>query len=111
MRRAGGLAFLVSSAVVTAAQTPTFSTGVEAVRVDVLVTDGDRPVLGLGPADFEVRDNGVRQDVSFVSTETLTAVSSAVVAESLTATGPSFVGVTVTLTVAEAVPPLPSPTV
>jgi len=71
VRRAGGLAFLVSSAVVTAAQTPTFSTGVEAVRVDVLVTDGDRPVLGLGPADFEVRDNGVRQDVSFVSTEKL----------------------------------------
>ena len=71
MRRAGGLAFLVSTAVVTAAQTPTYSTGVEAVRVDVLVTDGDRPVPGLGPADFEVRDNGVRQNVSFVSAEKL----------------------------------------
>jgi VWFA-related protein len=54
------------------AQTPpTFSTGVEAIRVDVLVTDGDRPVPGLGPADFEVRDNGVVQDVAFVTAETL----------------------------------------
>ena len=41
----------------------------------------------------------------------MTAVSSAVVAASLTATGPSFVGVTVTLTVAVALPPLPSPIV
>ena len=40
-----------------------------------------------------------------------TAVSSAVVAASSTATGPSFVGVTVTLTVAVALPPLPSPIV
>ena len=55
----------------TAAQTPTFSTGVEAIRVDVLVTDGDRPLLGLGPADFEVRDNGVVQNVAFVSAEKL----------------------------------------
>ena len=37
------------------------------MRVDVLVTDGGRPVLGLGPADFEVLDNGVPQDVEFVS--------------------------------------------
>jgi VWFA-related protein len=54
------------------AQTPpTFSAGVEAIRVDVLVTDGDRPVFGLGPADFEVRDNGVVQEVAFVSAEKL----------------------------------------
>jgi VWFA-related protein len=50
---------------------PTFSTGVEAIRVDVLVTDGERPVPGLGPADFEVRDNGVVQDVAFVTAETV----------------------------------------
>ena len=37
------------------------------MRVDALVTDGGRPVLGLGPADFEVLDNGVPQAVEFVS--------------------------------------------
>jgi VWFA-related protein len=40
---------------------------VEVVRVDALVTDGGQPVLGLGPADFEVLDNGVPQAVDFVS--------------------------------------------
>jgi Ca-activated chloride channel family protein len=72
MSRPGVLAILAWAAAAAAAQQPpTFSTATEAVRVDVLVTEGDRPVLGLTPADFEVRDNGVLQDVSFVSTETL----------------------------------------
>ena len=52
-------------------QLPTFSSRVEAVRVDVLVTDGGKPVRGLRAADFEVLDNGVRQTVDFVSTEQL----------------------------------------
>jgi Ca-activated chloride channel family protein len=64
-------AAFVATALAAAAQTPTFSTAVQAVRVDVLVTDGDRPLLGLQPADFEVRDNGVLQEVSFVGGETL----------------------------------------
>ena len=61
------------SAVVPAAQDqlPTFSSRVEAVRVDVLVTDGGKPVRGLRAADFEVLDNGVRQTVDFVSAEQL----------------------------------------
>jgi VWFA-related protein len=41
--------------------TATFKAGAEAVRVDVLVTDGARPVSGLTAADFEVLDNGVPQ--------------------------------------------------
>lgn len=45
-------------------QTPTFRSSVEAVRVDVLVTRGGVPVTGLTPADFEVLDNGVRQEVN-----------------------------------------------
>jgi Ca-activated chloride channel family protein len=70
--RAAAVAFLVSSgAAGAAAQTPTFSAGIEAVRVDVLVTDGNQPLLGLGPADFEVRDSGVLQDVGLVSSEEL----------------------------------------
>ena len=50
---------------------PAFSSKVEAVRVDVLVTekDGGRVVAGLGPSDFEVFDNGVPQQVDLVSHE------------------------------------------
>jgi len=53
--------------VVVRSQPPTFSSRVDAVRVDVLVTDGRSPVRGLGPADFEIRDNGVLQQVDLVS--------------------------------------------
>ena len=48
-----------------------FSTGVEVVRVDALVTSGKRPVAGLGPADFDLRDNGVAQTITGVSRERL----------------------------------------
>lgn len=51
--------------------TPTFAVGVEAVYVDVFVTDGKAPVTGLTGADFELRDNGARQDVELVAVETL----------------------------------------
>ena len=53
----------------TGAQPPTFAARVESVRVDVLVLDNGRPVRGLGPADFEVVDNGVPQQVDLVSFE------------------------------------------
>ena len=53
------------------AQNPVFSSKVEAVRVDVLVTAGGKPLRGLGPGDFEVFDNGVRQQVDLVSFEAL----------------------------------------
>jgi len=52
-------------------QTPAFSTRVEAVRVDVLVTEGGQVVRGLSASDFEVRDNGVPQQVDLVSFEQL----------------------------------------
>jgi VWFA-related protein len=52
------------------AQTQPFSTKVEAVRVDVLVTENNgRVVRGLQAADFDVRDNGVQQQVDLVSFE------------------------------------------
>jgi VWFA-related protein len=50
-----------------AAQNPTFATRVDAVRVDVLVTDAGRIVEGLSAADFEVLDNGVPQQVDLLS--------------------------------------------
>ena len=47
---------------------PTFTTRIESVRVDVLVTDAARrPLRGLTAADFVIRDNGVAQDVDVVS--------------------------------------------
>lgn len=54
-----------------ARQRATFSTSTEAVRVDVLVTRDGRAVLGLGPQDFEVSDNGVRQELDIVDFEQL----------------------------------------
>jgi VWFA-related protein len=50
-----------------AQQSPAFSSKIEAVRVDVLVTDNGQPVRGLGPGDFEIVDNGVPQVVDLVS--------------------------------------------
>jgi VWFA-related protein len=50
-----------------AQQSPAFSSKVEAVRVDVLVTENGQAVHGLGPADFEVLDNGAPQEVTLVS--------------------------------------------
>jgi Ca-activated chloride channel homolog len=48
---------------------PQFASKVEAVRVDVLVTDAGKPVSGLGLSDFEVYDNGVRQKISLAGAE------------------------------------------
>jgi Ca-activated chloride channel homolog len=71
-------AWLIASGVAAAvavaaagAQQITFSSRTEAVRVDVLVSDRGVPVRGLGPADFEVWDNGVPQQVELVSFEQL----------------------------------------
>jgi VWFA-related protein len=61
------LLLVVGARGVVRSQPPTFSSRVEAVRVDVLVTDSRGPVRGLGPADFEIRDNGVLQQVDLVS--------------------------------------------
>lgn len=65
----GVLVLLVSAAPAAQTQAPTYSARVEAVRVDALVTDRGQPVLGLTPADFEVLDNGVLQQVDLVSYE------------------------------------------
>jgi VWFA-related protein len=62
--------FLIGAAS-TDAQRPTFSSRLDAVRVDVLVTDGNGLVRGLGPADFEVADNGVVQKVDLAAFEEL----------------------------------------
>ncbi len=49
------------------AQTPTFRSVAERVRLDVLLTDGGRLLSGLTADDIDVVDNGVRQTVDHVS--------------------------------------------
>ena len=42
---------------------PTFRTGIDFVRVDVIVTDKGQPVTDLTQADFEVREDGQAQAI------------------------------------------------
>lgn len=55
--------------VTVSAQRPVFKSGVDAIRVDVAVTQGRRPVAGLTADDFELRDSGVRQQIDAVARE------------------------------------------
>ena len=48
-----------------------FKTRSYAVRIDALVLHGGRPLVGLGPNDFRVVDNGVVQRVDVVSPESI----------------------------------------
>ena len=52
-----------------ARQQSVFRAGTEVVLVPVSVTRGRQPVTGLGAADFDVRDRGVRQQIESVSLE------------------------------------------
>jgi Ca-activated chloride channel homolog len=72
--RACCLACLIAAGVAAATSRPwarqaTFTSTVEAVRIDALVREGARVVRGLGAADFQVHDNGVPQEVEFVRFE------------------------------------------
>ena len=60
-------ALLVVTGAVAHGQQPTFRVSADTVRLDVLVADGRNPITGLSAADFDVRDNGVRQQVDAVS--------------------------------------------
>jgi Ca-activated chloride channel family protein len=66
---AGLMLLLAASGGSIDAQRATFTAKTEAVRVDVLVTDNGRPVLGLKPTDFELLDNGVPQQIDHASFE------------------------------------------
>jgi len=65
------IAVLLIATVTVAAQQATFSSRVDAVRVDVLVRDRGQFVRGLRAADFEVKDEGVVQEVELVQLEQL----------------------------------------
>ena len=51
------------------ATAPRFSSGVDVVSVDALVTQGGRALSGLGAGDFELRDNGVVQEIDSVAVD------------------------------------------
>jgi VWFA-related protein len=53
------------------AQQPVFRSAADAVRVDVAVRRGGRPVTNLAASDFTIRDNGVAQPIATLSYDTL----------------------------------------
>ena len=57
------------AAALGASQRPTFSSSVDTVRVDVSVREGGQAVRGLTGNDFEVVDNGVPQQITFIGLE------------------------------------------
>jgi Ca-activated chloride channel homolog len=68
MKAGAAIVMVIALSVAAAARQPTFRAKVEGIRVDVLVTDGSRkPVRGLTPADFVIRDNGALQQVDVIS--------------------------------------------
>lgn len=63
MRRPALVLLVALVAAASPRPTAQFRSGVEAVRVDVLVTKDGRPVKGLKASDFELRDMGVVQQI------------------------------------------------
>lgn len=58
-----GVVALLAALLETPPPPPTFTTSVETVYVDAFVTHAGAPVANLTAADFDVRDDGVRQEV------------------------------------------------
>jgi VWFA-related protein len=67
-----------------------FETRVEAVAVDVAVVHDGRPVNGLTAQDFEIRDNGVLQEIDRVQVESAPVNSILVLDNSESVTGLKF---------------------
>ena len=63
-----GLAVLAALTSLLQGPQPLFRSGTDLVRVDALVLRDGKPVTGLGADDFEVRDNGVLQQVTAAAT-------------------------------------------
>jgi VWFA-related protein len=72
---------------VGAQQQPTFRTATDAVVVEVSVRDRARPVTNLQPGDFEILDNGVKQQAVQVSYDTLPVDVTTILDVSFSVTG------------------------
>jgi VWFA-related protein len=57
--------FILLLTTAAAAQIRKFSARTDEVRIDVRVTDHGKPVTDLQASDFEVQDNGVRQEIEY----------------------------------------------
>ncbi|HEX4566038.1 MAG TPA: hypothetical protein VH138_05370, partial [Vicinamibacterales bacterium] len=64
-------AFVACAIAAPAQQQRKFTSGIDLVRVDALVTDGHSTISGLTASDFELRDNGVLQSIDSVLLESL----------------------------------------
>jgi VWFA-related protein len=73
------MVFAMAYAIAAAAQETTFSVKAEEVRVDVLVTDTGKPVAGLSATDFEILDNGIPQEIHYVTLQTQAPISTTLV--------------------------------
>ena len=71
--------FVCTGILTFSAQQHTFRVEAEEVRLDVLVTEKGKPVPGLSAADFEVFDNGVRQEIQYVTLQKQTPVGATLV--------------------------------
>jgi VWFA-related protein len=67
LRRAGWLALIALLQADAAPAQVTFSSKVDSVRVDALITVEGRPLPGLTAVDFEIRDNGRLQTVTMLA--------------------------------------------
>jgi VWFA-related protein len=79
---------LAGAATVVAQQTPQFRTGVDVVELNVAVFDGRRVVADLTPANFEVIDNGVKQEVLSATREIMPIDATIVIDTSESVTEP-----------------------
>ena len=61
-----GIALALTVGVSVAGAAQTFKSHIDSVRLDALVLDRGRPVLGLTADDFEIRDNGALQTVTLL---------------------------------------------
>lgn len=66
---AAAIALLIALACASLSAQQVFRSGVDGVTVVVSVRKGNQPVSGLTSADFELRDNGVPQQISSISAE------------------------------------------
>lgn len=67
MRRTAACVVVLTGATAVAAQQPTFRTAADAVTLYVEVRQGGRTIADLDQGDFEVRDNGVIQQITGVA--------------------------------------------
>jgi VWFA-related protein len=96
---AAGLA--IASAGAAAApqqQQPVFRTAIDSVTVDVSVRQRGRPITDLTAADFELRDNGIVQQVADVGRESLPIDVTLVVDMSGSVEGPLLISLTRAIT-------------